>query len=97
MPKATPDYGWRHQELRKRWVMRVARGDVACSRCGELISPYEHWDLGHDDFDRHKYTGPEHRRCNRAVVTHLKDRAALMQPTRWSRHWYGERLRRTLP
>jgi hypothetical protein len=90
MPKLPPSsrrgYGHRHQQLRKRWVIRVARGDVRCARCGELIDPNELWDLGHDDLDRTKYNGPEHRRCNRAVVTHLK--AALTpEVPRHSRKW----------
>jgi|SoimicmetaTmtHAB_FD_contig_61_212222_length_1580_multi_2_in_0_out_0_2 hypothetical protein len=79
-------YGHRHQQLRKRWALRVARGDVRCSRCDELIDPHEPWDLGHDDLDRRKYNGPEHRRCNRAVVTHLKE-ALDMKAPRHSREW----------
>jgi hypothetical protein len=40
---------------------------VDCARCGERIEPGEPWDLGHDDVDRSRYTGPEHRRCNRST------------------------------
>jgi len=32
-----------------------------CWRCGELIRPGQPWHLGHDDYDRTKYRGPEHR------------------------------------
>jgi hypothetical protein len=60
-------YGHMHQQLRKRWALEVATGQVPCARCGELIRPDEPWDLGHDDHDRSKYTGPEHRACNRAT------------------------------
>src|SRR6266496_2308149 len=68
IPKTTSKgYGTGHQKLRKRWAIRVARGEVRCARCGGLISPFELWDLGHDDFDRTKYAGPEHRACNRGT------------------------------
>jgi hypothetical protein len=60
-------YGAVHQALRKRWASRVVRGEVRCARCGRLIVPGTPWDLGHDDYDRSRYTGPEHRACNRAT------------------------------
>jgi hypothetical protein len=58
-------YGTAHQRLRRLWRRRVQAGVVSCARCGELIEPNEPWDLGHDDLDRSRYSGPEHRRCNR--------------------------------
>lgn len=61
-------YGTRHQKIRKTWAPRVATGTVKCARCGKLIERGEPWDLGHDDYDRDRYTGPEHRRCNRATT-----------------------------
>jgi hypothetical protein len=70
-------YGHVHQTLRKRWAPKVAVGSVTCARCGELIDPGEPWDLGHDDHDRNRWTGPEHRRCNRATS----------KPRRVSRKW----------
>jgi len=60
-------YGNAHQRLKKQLKPVVATGRVKCARCGKLIDPLEPWDLGHDDLDRSRWTGPEHRRCNRAT------------------------------
>lgn len=58
-----------HQRQRQEWEPRVATGTVRCWRCGELISPSERWDLGHDDADRRIVRGPEHAdRCNRSAA-----------------------------
>lgn len=81
-------YDERHRRLRRRWAREIALGGVHCARgpqclerdrpTGTLILPGESWDLGHDDHDRSRYNGPEHRRCNRATAS--RDR-------RSSREW----------
>ena len=62
------EYSWDHRRLRAGLRPAVESGQVVCARCGELILPWELWDLGHDDHDRSQYSGPEHRRCNRFIV-----------------------------
>lgn len=61
-------YGTQHRRLRRQWAPKVAAGEVTCWRCGKLIMPGEKWDLGHTDFDRSIYRGPEHRNGNRATA-----------------------------
>jgi hypothetical protein len=58
-------YGGHHQALRDKIAPQVAAGVVKCARCGKPIAPGSAWDLGHDDHDRSRYNGPEHRACNR--------------------------------
>jgi hypothetical protein len=60
-------YGWQHQKIRQQWAPLVAAGQVNCARCGRPIPPGTAWDLGHDDHDRSRYTGPEHMTCNRTA------------------------------
>ena len=75
-PRGRPDgrtsaergYGAEHKKLRAAWKPRVEAGGVRCARCRRLIVPGTPWDLGHDDHDRSRYVGPEHRGCNRAVA-----------------------------
>jgi hypothetical protein len=54
--------------LRRQWADKVKRGEVLCARCNKWINPAEPWDLGHSDTNRAIWTGPEHRRCNRATA-----------------------------
>jgi hypothetical protein len=79
-------YARTHRRVRKKYAPIVANGMATCARCGERILPGELWDLDHDDDDplQRRYLGPSHRRCNRAVVTHLKEALA---PQRHSREW----------
>jgi hypothetical protein len=71
---AARGYGSKHKALRRRWAAQVAEGEARCARCGGVIWADEPWDLGHDDHDRTRYTGPEHRRCNRATAAHRTQR-----------------------
>lgn len=80
-------YGSSHQKLRAWWAPRVARGGVLCARagCGRVIEPGESWDLGHDDHDRARYSGPEHEACNRATASRRGVRPARRSSRRWFR------------
>jgi hypothetical protein len=92
-------YGWTHQKVRARLAPIVNAGAAVCARCGEQIVPGEPWDLGHvDGGEPGQYSGPEHRRCNRAVLTHRKaretmsgacacDRVTMVPCSRHSRVW----------
>lgn len=80
--RASRGYGAAHIALRRQWEPKVRAGIVRCARCGRPIAPNEPWDLGHDDHDRARYRGPEHRRCNRATAGRAKAKRK-----RWSRDW----------
>jgi hypothetical protein len=75
-------YGVRHTRLRAEWAPKVDAGQVSCWRCGAWIEPGTPWDLGHDDYDRSKYKGPEHARCNRGAP-----KRRSRQTARQSRVW----------
>lgn len=78
---STEGYGWAHTKVRRSLAPLVDAGHAICARCGEPIAAGAPWDLGHDDLDRSLYSGPEHRRCNRATY---KRRVA---PRPVSRKW----------
>ena len=76
---AQQGYGRRHKTLRATYEKQIATGLVKCWRCGRPIAPGEPWDLGHDDYDRRRYRGPEHRGCNRATA----GREVMIFSRRW--------------
>jgi hypothetical protein len=53
-------------------------------RCGRN---HDGWDLGHSDFDRSRYTGPEHVCCNRATTGRKRAVNAARRALRVSREW----------
>lgn len=67
-------YGYQHKLRRKADEAAVEAGQAVCWRCGRPIVPMKilrrdgrmvsNWHLGHDDYDRSVYRGPEHERCN---------------------------------
>src|SRR5215471_14288220 len=61
-------YDWQHQQRRAAFAPIVLAGGALCARCHEPILPGEPWDMGHVDGDPSRYSGPEHRRCNRATA-----------------------------
>jgi hypothetical protein len=71
-------YGWAHQQIRARWAPLVAAGQVWCADCGEWIPPGTPWDMGHNEA-RTAWTGPEHRRCNRAKAARKRNAMARRQ------------------
>lgn len=66
-------YGAEHDRLRAEWQAELDTGRVVyCWRCLDRgkrtkIDPTR-WHLGHDDFDRGKYRGPECVPCNLATA-----------------------------
>lgn len=68
-----PVYGYNHQEMRARLAPIVEMGGWICTRyehpqfpdCPGEILPGDPWDLGHDDRNVTRWSGPEHQACNR--------------------------------
>ena len=73
-------YGAEHNRLRAQWQARLNRGEVVwCWRCRTRgvwtrIDPTR-WHLGHDDFDRTRWLGPECVPCNTATAGRISPRA----------------------
>ncbi len=95
-----PQYGREHQLRRAKVARVVAAGGARCARCGDPITPGDAWDLGHVDGDGSRYSGAEHRRCNRATASRLwqppppelepeRDGIAAGDPC-WSVPWLAE-------
>src|SRR5262245_4215339 len=74
MPNDHNRYGRTHRKLRQALASRVATGTVECARCHQPILRGEAWDLGHIDGSPTRYSGPEHRRCNRQTMLHVAER-----------------------
>lgn len=66
-------YGYAHKKLRKEWVALVEQGGVHCARCSKPIEPGSPFDLDHNE-DRTGYIGVSCRPCNRATMTHEKQK-----------------------
>jgi hypothetical protein len=84
-------YGTRHKAARKRFAARMRAGEIfycwrpTCVLPGEPIDPRS-WDLGHVDPELRHLFGeryPEHPRCNRGTVRHLKERLADRRSEDW--------------
>lgn len=73
-------YDYQHKSLRRRLAPAVEAGLVDCARCEQRIQPGEPWDLGHHPGDRRRYSGPEHRRCNRNTLREKAHAAAVRPP-----------------
>ena len=77
-------YGTAHQQLRRQIARIVDAGQAHCVRCGKPIIPGTPWDLGHDDNDRSRYQGPEHRGCNRSAGARNRQRRTQQRTSvRW--------------
>jgi hypothetical protein len=59
-------YDRQHRRIRAKYAAVVAAGEAVCARCHKPISPFEPWDLDHDDEHPGRNLGPSHRACNRA-------------------------------
>jgi len=57
-------YDRAHVQKRKREARTVASGTAECWSCGQRISPFEPFHLGHCEDDRNVTHGPEHPGCN---------------------------------
>jgi hypothetical protein len=69
-------YDYKHVQLRRALLAAMPDGQP-CAGCGRPMfrSQARYLDLGHDDHDRTRYRGLEHRRCNRSRAAAAGNRA----------------------
>ena len=90
-------YGAVHKAARKRFAARMRAGEAfycwrpSCPTPNVPVDPRS-WDLGHVDPELRRQFGsrwPEHPRCNRRTMSHLKERlkAAEAEAGNRSREW----------
>jgi hypothetical protein len=79
-------YGRVHKQVRRRFAVQMAAGTVFnCWRCGDAI--HGRWDLGRVEDGLGVWLGfkgelgrwPEHPRCNRQTMLHMKQRLAAAE------------------
>ncbi len=82
-------YGGRHQAERAAYAKRIQAGlQIICAcqrldcphhrgRCQVVIKKGMAWDLGHDDADRTRYTGPECVPCNRSAGARASNKPVI--------------------
>lgn len=70
-------YGSDHRKLRADVKAQVDAGHAYCWRpnCRRWLDPAKPWHLGHDDYDRTIYRGPECVRCNTSHAAKLGNAA----------------------
>jgi hypothetical protein len=71
-------YGSQHQRLRKA-LLAKAYGQP-CSRCGLPMLPGQALHLDHDDYDRTRWRGFSHAKCNLRAAA---KKARAIQLKRW--------------
>lgn len=88
MPR--PKYGYDHQQERKRWAPRVARGECSCAEVvclmeSRTIDPRDPWHLAHDPTGT-VIVGVSHERCNTSEGAIRGNQLRGMAPrvTRWN-------------
>jgi hypothetical protein len=83
----TRGYTNAHVARRRQLEPLVATGQLACSRCGQLIQPDQPWHLDHRD-DRSGYLGPSHATCNLRAAAEKTNAKRRDHPLIWSRVWW---------
>ena len=85
-PTAARGYGAAHQRLRAALVAALDPW-APCPRCGEPLGPDpDRLDLGHVDGDPTRYSGLEHRQCNRGRVSPQGPAALTPRPSKFATH-----------